>query len=164
MDKFYNLYYVVYLMGKIREWIDPGFPGSLTASERVELEGSMDVSMSKPAFCPKCGSDKFIRKGYTAAGSQRCMCKECASTFLMNGSTLFPNSHINRSVWTRFCHVYLNGATLRHCSDVCDVCLKTAFTMKQRFIEMMRRSDGYCGVVFYGEFLLDAESVRIGVR
>ena len=36
--------------------------------------------------------------------------------------------------------------------------------MKQRFIEMMRRSDGYCGVVFYGEFLLDAESVRIGVR
>ena len=143
-------------MENFRESIDPGFPESLTSDELDNLIRIMGSRVSaNHHVCPSCGSSNTVRKGRTSSGSQRHICKECARTFVHGSPGAFSNSHLNESVWRMFCRTYLKGGTIRRCSEMCDVCLKTAFSMKTRLIRDMQFSEGLPGVFFHGEIYLD---------
>ena len=140
----------------MREWRDPKFPKSLTDAEKdVVMSDLVKQIISDDKACPSCGSKKVVKKGHTLSGKQRFKCSSCSSTFIVNHSQLFPNSHIDPQSWIRFCQIYLNGGTLRHCSKECDVCLKTSFSMKHRLIDILRTSEGYPGMLFFGESFFD---------
>ena len=138
------------------EWIDPQFPMSLTDSQLQGLISGLRREVSAGAGqCPSCGSSEIIRKGHTSSGTQRYRCKGCDTPFVFRHSPVFPNSHIDSCVWETFITEYLEGNTLRGCSSRCNVCLKTSHSMKKRLIENIRRSEGYPGVLFHGEVMLD---------
>ena len=144
----------------LNEWIDPEFPGCLTIAEIQNLKnGLMKKIWKGEETCPACSSSKTIRKGHTSSGSQRYLCRKCGKTFVSGCSAAFHHSHIPKYTWGAFLTVYLRGATLRVCSKECNVCLKTSFSMKHRIIDSIRTSEGYPGVLFYGEVLLDGCSV-----
>ena len=144
-------------METFRESIDPEFPGSLTSDELDDLIRRLNGRISANHHtCPSCGSSDTVRKGFTSSGAQRCLCKQCARTFVRDSPGAFSNSHLDGDVWRTFCRTYLEGGTMRRCSEVCNVCLKTASRMKSRLIEDMRLSDGFQGVFFHGEMYLEA--------
>ena len=153
-------YSVVQMMYGLKEWIDPDFPGSLTTEELQSLISGLKVNTwTEDNSCPSCGSPRVIRKGHTSSGSQRYCCKDCGGRYISGHNTSFPNSHVSGLVWGAFIRTYLNGETLRVCSRKCNVCLKTSFLMKRRLIESIQRSEGFLGVVFHGEVLIDGCSV-----
>lgn len=143
-------------MYDVEERIDPQFPKSLTDSQLQDLISDLRREVSADAgHCPSCGSFEVIRKGHTSSGSQRYRCKRCGIPFISGHPSVFPNSHIDNGIWNIFISEYLEGNTLRTCSKRCNVCLKTAFSMKSRLVENIRRSEGYPGVLFHGEVMLD---------
>lgn len=143
-------------MSDLNEWIDPEFPNSLTIAEMQNLkDGLMKEVWGDEGKCPSCGSSRIIRKGHTSSGSQRYVCKKCCDAFVTGHPVAFPYSHIDKSVWGVFLTAFLGGGTLRVCSRKCNVCLKTSFLMKRRIIDSIRKSEGYPGVLFHGEAVID---------
>ena len=143
-------------MYEMNEWIDSQFPVSLTDLQLQNLiSGLREVVLMDAYHCSSCGSSEIIRKGHTSSGSQRYRCKGCGTMFTSGHPSVFPNSHIDNGIWNIFISEYLEGKTLRTCSKRCNVCLKTAYSMKNRLIEIIRRSEGYPGVLFHGEITLD---------
>lgn len=48
-------------------------------------------------------------------------------------------SKLKAGVWMRFLECFADCLSLRKCAQRCGVCLKTAFLMRQRVIECIRR-------------------------
>jgi len=55
-----------------------------------------------PTKCPYCGSEKIIRRGYTANGVQRYKCS-CGQRFLPTTRTIFDGHKISISEWIEYC-------------------------------------------------------------
>ena len=55
-----------------------------------------------PTKCPYCGSEKFIRRGFTANGIQRYKCS-CGQRFLPTTCTIFDGHKISVSEWMEYC-------------------------------------------------------------
>ena len=130
------------------ERIDPEFPGSLPSGERIGLMRRIGTTLDRT--CPHCGSSSTVKKGKTAGGSERCLCRGCGQTYIRGNSVVFPGSHLSADTWMEFCRGFLNGDTLHSCSRASNVCLKTSSIMKKRLIEFIRTSGICSSVEFVG--------------
>lgn len=126
--------------------------GELTPQERdlavkalrdALYEGfALDVATSDPnqmEACVRCGSIRIIRKGRGRDGSQRWKCMNCNRTFGVRTNRVMGMSKLKAGVWMRFLECFVDCLSLRKCAQRCGVCLKTAFLMRQRVIECIRR-------------------------
>ena len=132
------------------ECIDPGFPDSLPAGERIGLMRRMGATLDRT--CPHCGSCSTVKKGKTAGGSERRLCRGCGQTYVRGNSAVFPGSHLGADKWMEFCRGFLNGDTMHNCSRASGVCLKTSSMMKRRLIEFICTS-GICSSVEFAGVL-----------
>jgi len=55
-----------------------------------------------PSKCPYCGSEQFIKRGFTANGVQRYKCS-CGKRFLPTTHTIFDGHKISVSEWMEYC-------------------------------------------------------------
>ena len=126
--------------------------GELTPQERdlavkalraALYEGfALDAATSDPnqmEACVRCGSIRIIRKGRGRDGSQRWKCMNCNRTFGVRTNRVMGMSKLKAGVWMRFLECFVDCLSLRKCAQRCGVCLKTAFLMRQRVIECIRR-------------------------
>lgn len=126
--------------------------GELTPQERdlavkalrdALYEGfALDAATSDPKqmeACVRCGSIRIIRKGRGRDGSQRWKCMNCNRTFGVRTNRVMGMSKLKAGVWMRFLECFVDCLSLRKCAQRCGVCLKTAFLMRQRVIECIRR-------------------------
>lgn len=60
------------------------------------------VNSFAPAKCPYCGSEKFVKRGFTANGIQRYLCS-CGQGFLPTTGTIFDGHKISISEWMEYC-------------------------------------------------------------
>jgi transposase-like protein len=69
----------------------------LTETGETEMINSFE-----PHQCPYCGSEEFIKRGYTANGIQRYSCS-CGQRFLPTTNTIFDGHKISISEWIEYC-------------------------------------------------------------
>ncbi len=63
----------------------------------------------------------------------------CNRTFGVRTNRVMGMSKLKAGVWMRFLECFADCLSLRKCAQRCGVCLKTAFLMRQRVIECIRR-------------------------
>lgn len=90
--------------------------------------------------CPHCGSPCHTKRGFDQYGNQRYLCKGCARTFTARTRRVFATTKLSRSVWKRFAECHVDAISLRDSAKKCEVCLKTAFFMRHRLLEAMKKT------------------------
>lgn len=107
----------------------------------IETERLGFAEASAASSCPHCGCLYFSKHGYTDAGKQRYRCDRCGRTFSEQPpGNLFRYTKLDDDQWYRFIECFVNGLSLRRCADICDVCLKTAWFMRFRVMELIHRN------------------------
>lgn len=107
----------------------------------IEAERLGIAEASTASSCPDCGCQYFSKHGYTIAGKQRYRCDHCGRTFTDRPpGNLFRYTKLDDDQWYRFIECFVNGLTLRKSADICDVCLKTAWFMRFRVMELIHRN------------------------
>ena len=116
-----------------------GLRGVLRESEFALATAPSDRA-GDPGFCPHCGCvGRVVRKGHVADGSQRWLCKECGRTFGARTGRVLSSSKLPEAAWMEFAECFVLRLPLRECAERCGVCLKTAFYMRHRMLEVVAR-------------------------
>lgn len=108
----------------------------LKAMVFAELEGPAEV----PGACPRCGHSHVVRKGRGKDGSQRWLCRGCRRTFSAKTFGLIARSKLPREKWARFVELTVDRASVARCAEELGVTPFTAWYMRMRLCEAMRRS------------------------
>lgn len=90
--------------------------------------------------CPHCGSPYHTKRGFDQYGNQRYLCKGCARTFTARSRRIFAATKLPRSTWMKFVQCHVDVLPLRESAERCGVCLKTAFFMRHRLLEAVRKT------------------------
>lgn len=96
------------------------------------------VAAGDPEACPRCGHAHVVRKGRSAEGSQRWLCRGCGRTFGAATGGLLARSKLGAATWSAYVEHMVAGESLQRCADLCGVCLKTSWFMRMRVCEVMR--------------------------
>ena len=89
--------------------------------------------------CPSCGSVSVVRKGHDRDGIQRWMCKDRHRTFRNEPDTIITRSKLKPAVWMKYLECFVDCLALRECAKRCKVSLRTAWLMRMRLIESIKR-------------------------
>lgn len=115
---------------------------SLQAILDSELLGLAQEGMDPNEIetCPYCGSPYRTKRGFDQYGNQRYLCKGCARTFTARSRKIFSTTKLPRETWMRFIQCHVDVLPLRESAERCGVCLKTAFFMRHRLLEAIRKT------------------------
>ncbi|MDO5862557.1 MAG: IS1595 family transposase [Thermoplasmata archaeon] len=99
----------------------------------------LGLSRNIPALaCPGCGSESFVKHGTTATGIQRYRCRDCGRTFVQQScGRLLRNTKLTDGQWYRFAECFVDGDVLSQVVRKCEVCMKTAWFMRHRMMELV---------------------------
>ena len=86
--------------------------------------------------CPNCNSKNYIKYG-SYKGIQRYKCKECNKTFSKTTKTLWSYSKKEPEKWVKFMELFLQKSTLRACSKILEINIRTAFIWRHKIMETM---------------------------
>lgn len=89
--------------------------------------------------CPCCGSIAVVRKGHDHEGVQRWLCRDCGRTSRAGPDTIITRSKLKPAVWMRYLECFVDCLPLRECAERCKVSLRTAWLMRMRRIESLKR-------------------------
>lgn len=89
--------------------------------------------------CPSCGSVSVVRKGHDRDGIQRWMCKDRHRTFRNTPDTAIMRLKLRPAVWMMYLECFVDCLALRECVKRCKVSLRTAWLMRMRLIESIKR-------------------------
>ena len=106
------------------------------AIARLVAEGA---GGGEPSRCPRCGCERFVRKGRDAGGAQRYLCRGCGRTFTARTMGLLAGSKLPAAKWQAFAACMAAAMTLRETAARVGVCLATAWFMRQRVCEALSR-------------------------
>ncbi|MCL2826634.1 MAG: IS1595 family transposase [Eggerthellaceae bacterium] len=122
------------------------FLPQMTHDEKMELLAALKEAIAEelaggrpgePGRCPRCGCPRFVRKGRSALGAQRWLCRGCGSTFSQGTMGLLANSKLPAAVWMAFAECMADALCLRETASRCGVSLYTAWFMRMRACEVM---------------------------
>ncbi|MBR0406257.1 MAG: IS1595 family transposase [Eggerthellaceae bacterium] len=108
-------------------------------AELFDLAAADDPDEDPERVCPRCGSPHFVKRGRDGAGRQRYLCRGCAQSFTDASMRIFATTKLGRATWMRFAECHVDLLTLRESAQKCGVRLKTAFFMRHRLLEAMRK-------------------------
>ena len=89
--------------------------------------------------CPRCGGLEFIKKGKSADGSQRYFCHGCGRTFGIKTANAIAMSKLPVAKWMLYIECFVNMLSLRACAQKCSISLKSAFCMRHRLLEVIKK-------------------------
>ena len=120
----------------------------LTHAEKLELMAQLRESIAEelsgagpgdPGACPRCGCPRFVKKGRGADRAQRWLCRGCGRTFSAKTMGLLASSRLPAAAWMEFAACMADALSLRESAARCGVSLYTAWFMRMRVCEVMRR-------------------------
>lgn len=106
--------------------------------EAIAQELSLDAT-EQPQVCPRCGCPDSVKKGFGRNGEQRHLCSGCACTYSAKTHSLLANSKLPSATWMTFAECMADFVTLRVTACRCGVSLYTAWFMRMRVCEVLRR-------------------------
>lgn len=134
--------------------------GALSRSERKAAIEQLQQFVREVSFdlaagnnkevecCPRCGSLDFIKKGKSVRdGSQRYFCYGCHRTFGAKTSNAIAMSKLPVDKWMAYIECFVDALPLRACAQKCAVSLNSAFCMRHRLLEVIKK---FCSVFSVG--------------
>ena len=122
--------------------------------QQLVREVSFDLAAGTPQdveCCPRCGGLDFIKKGKSVRdGSQRYFCYGCNRTFGVKTSNAIGMSKLPVDKWMAYIECFVDALPLRACAQKCAVSLTSAWCMRHRLLEVIRK--------FCAAFSVDAGS------
>lgn len=116
--------------------VRPKLIGRLQRMLREQLFQSLDSPLASK--CRVCSSDHLIKYGRTAAGTQRYQCKDCKLVFTNRPTgNLFANTKLSDDQWETFVDCFVDRDVLMAVVRKCGVCLKTAWFMRFRMMQLV---------------------------
>ena len=97
------------------------------------------LAVSDTVVCPRCGSVTMVRKGHDRDGVQRWLCRDCGRTSREEPDTIITRSKLKPAVWMMYLECFVDCLSLRECAKRCKVSLRTAWLMRMRLIESLKR-------------------------
>lgn len=126
--------------------------GALSRSERKAAIEQLQQLVREVSFdlaagnnkevecCPRCGSLDFIKKGKSVRdGSQRYFCYGCHRTFGTKTSNAIAMSKLPVDKWMAYIECFVDALPLRACAQKCAVSLNSAFFMRHRLLEVIKK-------------------------
>jgi transposase-like protein len=107
--------------------------GKGAANEAVAL---IETRFAAAPACGHCGSESFGTLGQ-ASGLRRYKCRDCHRTFDALTGTPLAQLH-RRDAWLGYARALVDRVRLRKAAERGDVCLKTSFLWRHRFLAAAR--------------------------
>ena len=86
--------------------------------------------------CPNCNGRSYIKFG-RYNGIQRYKCKECDKTFSRTTKALWSYSKKQPEKWVEFMELMLQKKSLRACSKILEINIRTAFIWRHKIMKKM---------------------------
>ena len=86
--------------------------------------------------CPNCNGKSYIKFG-KYKGIQRYKCKECDKTFSKTTKALWSYSKKQPEKWVKFMELFFQKSTLRECSKILEINIRTAFIWRHKVMQTM---------------------------
>ena len=86
--------------------------------------------------CPNCSGKNYIKFG-KYKGIQRYKCKGCDKTFSKTTKAVWSYSKKEPDKWVKFIELFLKKSTLRACSKILKINIRTAFIWRHKVMEAM---------------------------
>lgn len=96
-----------------------------------------ELTGNESRACPYCKSEAIIRKGKTAKGKQRFMCKDCKKTFTKYSLTIFNRSRVDYAKWHKFIPMFIDHIPSKSAAKRLGVSRNTAWKMRLRLIHVI---------------------------
>lgn len=96
-----------------------------------------ELRFSGGGVCPHCNSDNIIKNG-KLCGKQRYKCKSCGKTFNDFTKSALSNTKLPLEKWIEYAKCMILGYSIRKCSDIIGVCVKTSFYMRHKILDAIR--------------------------
>lgn len=87
-------------------------------------------------MCPNCKSKSYIKFG-KYKGIQRYRCKKCIKTFSKTTKSLWSYSKKEPKKWVEFVELMIQKKTLRECSKILKINIRTAFIWRHKVMREM---------------------------
>ncbi|HHV60536.1 MAG TPA: IS1595 family transposase [Clostridiaceae bacterium] len=116
------------------------FIGELVALNSISVNLPKDCResrFSRGVVCPHCNSDIVIKNG-KLCGKQRYKCKSCGKTFNDFTKSTLSNTKLPLEKWIKYAKCMVLGFSIRKCSQVVGVCVKTSFYMRHKILDAVR--------------------------
>ncbi|MBE6072699.1 MAG: IS1 family transposase [Clostridium butyricum] len=86
--------------------------------------------------CPNCNEKSYIKFG-KYNGIQRYKCKKCCKTFSKTTKALWSYSKKDAEIWVKFMELTLQKTSLRTCSKILKINIRTAFMWRHKVMQCM---------------------------
>lgn len=103
----------------------------------VDMDAFRKSRFSHGNDCPHCQQTSIIKFG-KKNGQQRYKCRNCNKTFMDCTHSIFSNTKLSLEKWLRYIECMVAGYSIRKCSEIVDVCVKTSFYMRHRVLDAIR--------------------------
>lgn len=121
----------------------------LLLEEERDIEKQLNAKAIIP--CPHCGSIATVKGGYTAAGTQRYICKDCKKTFVSKTNTIFEKSRLSKQQWKELIKGMVSGLSLDKIARNVGVKTTAAWYNTQKIksclLEIFKDQDQFKGIV-----------------
>ena len=87
--------------------------------------------------CPHCQNKNYIKFG-KYDGIQRYRCRECKKTFSKTTKSLYSYSKKQPEKWIQFIELFIQKKSLRTCSKILNINIKTAFLWRHKIMQFMK--------------------------
>lgn len=106
---------------------------------KITINNEFDNYESEVCECYKCHSHRIVKLG-TYNDMQRYRCKDCFVSFTSKSKSIFATTKLEKEVWLKYIECFVDCLPLRKCAEKVGVCLKTAYFMRHRIIECLKKN------------------------
>lgn len=114
-----------------------GHKAAIIPSEVKQTKSSLIQSVRKDARCPVCGSSHIVRNGWKC-NVQQYLCRECGKSFGDTENTILKSTKKDLEVWRLYIKCMVQKMSLRKCSELCEINLKTAFLWRHKILDALQ--------------------------
>lgn len=93
-----------------------------------------DARFNGTVCCTKCGSTSIIKNGKRKDGTQKYVCKDCRTNFVVSSGTVLEGTKKPFETWIRFINCMLDDNTLSQCAEKCGIHINTAFLWRHKIL------------------------------
>lgn len=89
-------------------------------------------------FCPHCGDTNVVKRGFTANGNQRYLCKSCHHSFSDTTNTTLQYTKKELNIWLKYFDCMANHFSIRKSARLCEISVPTAFNWRHKILDSLR--------------------------
>jgi transposase-like protein len=128
-----------FLKAVLAETKTPNQPCVLTLNQpNNPSESVVNIRFKDGLFCPHCGDTVITKRGKTATGKQRYLCKACNHTFTDTTNTTLQYTKKHLHVWLKYIECMANQYSVRKSARICGISIPTSFNWRHKILDSLR--------------------------